>query len=101
VSSSSLAFTGPGKGDVWAAWLGALLVLLGLVLLVLVSTPRRVLARLAYARTGWKLQRDQDGTKPESVSIAMHARHMNARVAVLGGALARTATRAGRWMTGR
>jgi len=53
----------------WTAQLGALLVLLGLVLLVLVSTPRRLFARLAYARVAWRMQHDHDSGKTPTVNM--------------------------------
>jgi hypothetical protein len=49
VSSNALAFTGPGAVVTWAAVVGALLSLLGIVLLLVVDTPRRALARLSFS----------------------------------------------------
>ena len=46
-SSGSLAYTGPGAATTWTVLVGALLVLLGIVLLLLVDAPRRMLARLS------------------------------------------------------
>lgn len=50
-SSGSLAFTGVGQNVKWTAVIGAMLVLLGLVLLVLIEAPRRVVWRFAHLST--------------------------------------------------
>jgi hypothetical protein len=51
-SSGSLAFTGPGKPFMWVTLLGALLVVVGIMLLALVDAPRRFLARLTILGVG-------------------------------------------------
>ncbi|HXQ91135.1 MAG TPA: hypothetical protein VN768_06200 [Acidimicrobiales bacterium] len=83
MSSSSLAFTGPGNGVSWTALLGGALVILGLVLLVLLSTPRRAVVALAYA------------------GVTRRRRDVRSRLSGLGGALAVRAARTARWMLGR
>jgi hypothetical protein len=83
------------------AQLGGFLVLLGLVLLVLVSTPRRFLRRLAHSGFGWRMQRDTDAEATRTVNIGSRSRQIGSRIPVLGAAMARRATRTGRWMLGR
>ena len=55
-TSSSLAFTGSGPGLKILTLFGAALILLGLVILILADTPRRMLRRLAYVSPGrWRV----------------------------------------------
>ncbi|HUI04500.1 MAG TPA: hypothetical protein VLZ77_13235, partial [Acidimicrobiales bacterium] len=59
--SGALAFTGPGPGVGVIGILGAVLVLIGIALLVLVDMPRRMLMRLAVvAPAQWQRMRGMD-----------------------------------------
>ncbi len=49
ISSSNLAFTGTGSGVKVIAVVGAVLVVLGLLLLIVADVPRRILRSLAFA----------------------------------------------------
>ncbi|HEY5023635.1 MAG TPA: hypothetical protein VII76_01550, partial [Acidimicrobiales bacterium] len=90
-ASQSLAFTGPGPGIGMLSVIGAVLILLGLALLVLVDAPRRALAQLAaVGPSSWRRVRD--------------GLHGNASTAG-GRHFAQTsmaiAKRTGRWFLGR
>ncbi len=63
-SSRSLAFTGPGPGLRTATVVGALLILLGFLMLALADVPRRALWQLVHVGPrGWKGRRvDHKGT---------------------------------------
>jgi hypothetical protein len=80
-----LAFTGPGKGIAWTAELGALLIIVGQVLLVLVSDPRRIWGRLRHAGVLGNLPRR--GHEPE--------------IGAVRAAWVQSATTRIRWMLGR
>ena len=68
--SSSLAFTGPGRGVGILGVVGAALIILGFALLVLVDVPRRVMSRLVYRgpaswRHAWAGQMPENSTAPD------------------------------------
>jgi len=66
-SSGELAFTGPGSGLKTATIVGAVLMLVGIVMLLL-SDPRRLISQLAYLRLGRRSERRNGG---EYVNAAM------------------------------
>jgi hypothetical protein len=85
----------------WTAELGALLMLVGLVLLVLVSDPRRVWGRLGYAGALWKLRHGGDASETRTVHTASSSQRIGARFPLFGGALIRSATKSIGWILGR
>ncbi|HEY5023546.1 MAG TPA: hypothetical protein VII76_01100, partial [Acidimicrobiales bacterium] len=63
-ASHSLAFTGPGPSLKTATIIGAVLMLLGLLMLLLADFPRRMVNQLAYATP----RRRKSGGRPETSS---------------------------------
>jgi len=82
-------------------------VILGVVLLVLVSTPRRLLTVVARAGAGWRLRRGLAGgdtgraMSMPSAHMATRPRHFGTHFAVFGAALVKHATRTVQWISGR
>jgi hypothetical protein len=78
-----------------------------MVLLVLVSTPRRVLVTVARAGVGWRLRRELNGdgaggdASTQAAHTAARPRHTGTHFAVFGAAMVKHATRTGRWILGR
>jgi len=73
--SGSLAFTGSGPGLKTMTLIGAGVALLGLVLLVLVDIPRRVLRQLAYVSPArWK-HRASGGARTMANAVGREAAH--------------------------
>jgi len=90
-AASALAFTGPGPGIGMLSVIGAVLILLGLALLVLVDAPRRALAQLAaVGPTSWRRVRD-----------GLHGNGSTAEGRHFAQTSLAIAKRTGRWFLGR
>jgi hypothetical protein len=75
--------------------------LVGLVLLVLVSAPRRVWGRLGYAGALSDVRRGGDAPETQTLHTASSSRRIGARFPLFDAALIRSATKTVRWILGR